>query len=100
LGIGRKDVRRPKEAEMKFMKSTAGYKFLDQRRNCILEELKLNLIENQLAQTKQKLLTHMNRMEDITQTNMLKRRSGRPLNRQIFEQDNNKKNTKRNKTPG
>jgi len=60
------DIRRLKTAEMKFMRSTAGYSLLDNRRNeCILEELKVDPVEKKLAQHKQKWLNNITRMDDI-----------------------------------
>jgi hypothetical protein len=41
--LKQRDVRRLKAAEIKFMRCTAGYSLLDQRRNVdILEEIKVN----------------------------------------------------------
>jgi hypothetical protein len=51
---------------MKFIRHTAGYSLLDNRRNKdLLEELKVDPIEKKLAQYKQKWLNHVRRMKDI-----------------------------------
>jgi hypothetical protein len=39
------DIRRLKTAEMKFMKRTAGYSLLDNRRNYMSEEFKVDAVE-------------------------------------------------------
>jgi len=50
---------------MKYMGHTARYSLLDRRRNeDVLEELKVNPVENKLAEYKQKWLNHL-RTEDI-----------------------------------
>jgi len=41
------------------MRRTAGYSLLDHRRNDILEELKVDAIENKLAQYEQKWLNRV-----------------------------------------
>jgi len=46
-----RDIRRLKTTEMEFMRRTAGYSLLDHRKNeNILEELKVDPIENKLTQ--------------------------------------------------
>jgi len=57
---------------MKYMRLKAGYNFIVHRINCnILEELKVNSIEKKLAQYKEKLLNHVNRMENISHPKQL-----------------------------
>jgi hypothetical protein len=54
------------------MRLKAGYNFIVHRINCnILEELKVNSIEKKLAQYKEKLLSHVNRMENISHPKQL-----------------------------
>jgi hypothetical protein len=51
LTVKRRDIRKLRTAEMKFMRLTAGYSLLDHRRNeDILEEIKVHRVEKQLAQ--------------------------------------------------
>jgi uncharacterized protein HemY len=53
--LKQKEVRRLKTAEMKFMRRTAGYGLLDQRRNeDILEGLKVGSVQKKPAQYTQK----------------------------------------------
>jgi hypothetical protein len=53
-------------AEMNIMKPTAGYGSLDHRGNLnVLGELKVDPVENKLAQYEHKWLNHVSRMEDI-----------------------------------
>jgi hypothetical protein len=68
-----RNIRRLKTAELKFMRSKAGYIFLDRRRSGdILEELKVELVEKKLAQYKQKSLNHISGMKSqYTQNNSL-----------------------------
>jgi hypothetical protein len=51
---------------MKFMRLSAGYSLLDQRRTeYILKELKVDPAEKKLAQYKQKWLNNVSRLEDV-----------------------------------
>jgi hypothetical protein len=51
---------------MKFMRHRAGYSLLDHRRSeNDLEELKVDSLENKLAQYKQSWLNHVSKMEDV-----------------------------------
>jgi hypothetical protein len=55
VNIETKVHRRTKTAEMRFMRSTVGYVSLDHRRNeDILEEHKVDSVENKLTQYKHK----------------------------------------------
>jgi hypothetical protein len=64
--LKQRDVRRLKTAEMKFMRRAAGYSLLDRRRNeNVLEEIRVDSVENKLAQYKQKWFDHVSRWEDI-----------------------------------
>jgi len=74
---------------MKFMRRITGYSLLDHKKNeDILEELKVDPIENKLAQYKQKWLNHVSRMKNIRYPSQIldcrsigRRRTGRSLKR-------------------
>jgi len=57
------DIRRPKTAEIKFMRCTAGFILSDERRNeDILEVLNVDPIKKKLAQYKQEWLICVSRI--------------------------------------
>jgi hypothetical protein len=59
-------------AEIKFIRGTAKYSLLDCRRDeNILEELKVDPVETELAQYRRNWLNHVSRMEDIRYPNTL-----------------------------
>jgi hypothetical protein len=65
--LKQRDVRRLKTAESEFMTRKVGYSLVDKRRNeDISEALKVDSVEKNLANRKQKWLTPVIRMETLT----------------------------------
>jgi hypothetical protein len=70
--LKQRDTRGLKTAEIKFMRHTGGYILLDHRRNeDILEVFKIHLVEQKLAQYKQKLIMSAGWKTLYTQSNSL-----------------------------
>ena len=87
--IKARDARRITEAEMKYMRRTAGYTWTDYKTNKqITEELKITPILDKLLEYKRNWIQHVNRMSHNRLPRVMKhysatgrRNYGRPLKR-------------------
>jgi hypothetical protein len=87
--IKARDARRISAAEMKYMRSTAGYNWADYKTNTqIAKELKITQILDKLLEYKKNWIKHVNRMPSNRLPRVMKqysptgkRNHGRPLKR-------------------
>jgi hypothetical protein len=63
--LAQRNIRRLKIADACFTGRIAGYNLLNHRNENGLQELKVDLVEKELAKYKQKWINHVGRMEDI-----------------------------------
>ncbi|KAJ4428270.1 hypothetical protein ANN_24287 [Periplaneta americana] len=62
--LKQRDISRLRAAEMKYLRRTAGYTLLDHKRNeDILQELKMQPLEEKIAEYRNRWLEHISRME-------------------------------------